>query len=102
MGGEERERLFLPLNSDRAKLRLSPGMSFQAGKYLDFHHGTPEAVTLPYRDSRHSKSHSPCPSVPINTHLTAAPPAACPLEEKPAQTREVRSAARPRSPTPSG
>ena len=69
-------------------------MSSQEGKYLDFHHGTPEAVTPPRCASGHSEPRSPCPSIPININLTGAPLAVCPLEEKPAQTRGVRSAAR--------
>lgn len=81
------------LNSERAKIRLSPGMSSQEGKYLDFHHGTPEAVTPPRCASGGSEPPTPRPSTPINIDLTGALPAVCPLEEKPAQTRGVRSAA---------
>lgn len=68
-------------------------MSSQEGKYLHFHHGTPEAVTPPRRARSHGEPRSPCPSIPTNPSLTGAPPAACPPEEEPAQTRGVGGAA---------
>lgn len=55
-----------------------PWDEFPGGKYLDFHHGTPEAVTPPRCASGHSEPRSPCPSIPINVNLTGAPPAVLP------------------------
>lgn len=80
-------------NLGKSKIHLSPGMSSQERKYLDFHHSPPEAVTPPRCASGHSEPRSPCLSTPININLIGAPPAAGPWGEKPARSRGVRSTA---------